>query len=73
MPVLKEKVYIYYLSFIEKLICRIRTCSCAISPKTKVYAAVNNKNRYRSASLTTEAALVFPIFFFGVYMLWQLF
>lgn len=31
------------------------------------------KNRYRSASLTAEAALVFPVFFFTVYLLWQLF
>lgn len=47
--------------------------SRAISPKTKVHCSVKGKNRYRSASLTAEAALVFPLFFFGVYMLWQLF
>lgn len=46
---------------------------CAISPKMKVFPLVLHKNRYRSASLSAEAALVFPIFFFGVYMLWQLF
>ena len=73
MPVLKEKFCVCYLSLIKKIICRIRKYSCAISPKMKVHPAVKNKNRYRSASLTTEAALVFPVFFFGVYMLWQLF
>ena len=44
-----------------------------ISPKTLQQSLRNNKNRYRSASLTTEAALVFPLFFFMVYLLWQLF
>lgn len=44
-----------------------------ISPKTIRYSFSNNKNRYRSASLTAEAALVFPVFFFAVYLLWQLF
>ena len=73
MPVLKEKFCFYNLSIVKKFICRTRGYSCAISPKTKVHPAVKNKNRYRSASLTTEAALVFPVFFFGVYMLWQLF
>ena len=44
-----------------------------ISPKTKNVFLLRGKNRCRSASLTAEAALVFPVFFFGVYMLWQLF
>lgn len=44
----------------------------SISPKAKG-CLTERKNRYRSASLTTEAALVFPVFFFGIYMLWQLF
>lgn len=47
--------------------------SRAISPKTKARCSVKGKNRYRSASLTAEAALVFPVLFFGIYMLWQLF
>ena len=44
-----------------------------VSPKTKKRHKRTTKNRYRSASLTTEAALVFPVFFFTVYLLWQLF
>ena len=73
MPVLKRKVRDYCSSFVNKFIWLIEVLSLAISPKTKGSLAVKNKNRYRSASLTTEAALVFPVFFFGVYMLWQLF
>lgn len=46
---------------------------CTISPKTNIIFLKKGKNRYRSASLTTEAALVFPVFFFMIYMLWQLF
>lgn len=46
---------------------------CTISPKTKGCYSVTEKNRYRSASLTAEAALTFPVFFFAIYMLWQLF
>lgn len=46
---------------------------CAISPKMKASFSAQRKNRYRSASLTAEAALVFPVFFFAIYMLWQLF
>ncbi len=46
---------------------------CTISPKTKAHCSVKGKNRYRSASLTAEAAMVFPVFFFGIYLLWQLF
>ena len=45
----------------------------SISPKTKADRLAKNKNRFRNASLTAEAALVFPIFFFAVYLLWQLF
>ena len=44
-----------------------------ISPKTTQHSLRTAKNRYRSASLTAEAALVFPVFFFTVYLLWQLF
>ena len=64
MPVLAGKVQI----------CRpIIANFCVVSPKTKDCCSVVDKNRYRSASLTAEAALVFPVFFFAVYMLWQLF
>ena len=73
MPVLKEKISFYCSSFVNYITWLFNGFSLAISPKTKGCLAVKNKNRYRSASLTTEAALVFPVFFFGVYMLWQLF
>lgn len=43
------------------------------SPKMKVKRPVYRKSRYRSASLTVEAALAFSLFFFTVCMLWQLF
>lgn len=46
---------------------------CIVSPKTKKKYRRKTKNRYRRASLTAEAALVFPVFFFTVYLLWQLF
>ena len=70
MPVLnpkKKKKGIIDLSDV-----RYNNFSCAISPKMKVFPLVLHKNRYRSASLSVEAALVFPIFFFGIYMIWQL-
>ena len=73
MPVLKEICYVYCSSFVKNINWLSGLFSLAISPKTKGCLAVRNKNRYRSASLTTEAALVFPVFFFGVYMLWQMF
>lgn len=50
-----------------------KTFTCAVSPKTKASFFVNDKNRYQRASLTTEAAFAFPLFFFAVYLLWQLF
>jgi len=65
VPVLKKKI-------ILKMITgdfSVRT----ISPKTIRHSFRNHKNRYRSASLTAEAALAFPVFFFTVYLLWQLF
>ena len=64
MPVLKDKkerMGVLYLFL------------CGFSPKMKVLLSAQRKNRYRSASLTAEAALAFPVFFFTVYMLWQLF
>lgn len=73
MPVLKENLYFYCSYFVRNIMWHLRLLSLAISPKTKGCLAVKNKNRCRSASLTTEAALAFPVFFFGVYMLWQLF
>ncbi len=66
MPVLK-KIWIH-----SNWQCR-NNFTCAISPKMKDYCLKGNKNRYRSASLTAEAALVFPVFFFAIYLLWQLF
>lgn len=45
----------------------------AVSPKTKAFFSMNYKNRYQRASLTAEAALGFPLFFFTVYLLWQWF
>ena len=51
----------------------LRLFFCAVSPKTKKRQKRITKNRYRSASLTAEAALAFPVFFFTVYLLWQLF
>lgn len=65
MPVLIGKMMSKYSNFVKS--------SCAISPKMKVYRLIQRKNRYRSASLTAEAALAFPVFFFTVYLLWQLF
>jgi len=65
VPVLKKKVQLKnHLTMLH---------NCTISPKTMRHSFRNNKNRYRSASLTTEAALVFPVFFFTLYLLWQLF
>lgn len=71
MPVLKEIKDVILCSTFH-LIRRCMFHTGAISPKTKE-RCLHNKNRYRSASLTVEAALVFPVFFFTVYLLWQLF
>jgi len=65
VPVLRQKRQLIFNS----VVLYVRT----ISPKTLRQSFRKNKNRYRSASLTAEAALVFPIFFFTVYLLWQLF
>lgn len=76
MPVLKEKRYAYCSSLVTKFLWLMIIFSLAISPKTKGCTAVKDKkykNRYRSASFTVEASLAFPVFFFGIYMLWQLF
>ncbi len=43
---------------------------CSISPGKNLCIG---KNRHRRASFTVEAALVFPVFFFSVFMMWQLF
>lgn len=70
VPVLKKTAenrgYFIFSSLVE---LSFRT----ISPKTKTGGLKHVKNRYRSASLTVEAAMVFPVFFFLVYLLWQLF
>lgn len=46
-----------------------------ISPKSKNYAYTFciKENRHRNASLTVEAALVLPVFFFLFFLLWQCF
>ena len=44
-----------------------------ISPGNIDDYRTQRRNRHRSASLTAEAALVFPVFFFVVFLLWQLF
>ena len=45
-----------------------------ISPQRYFFVLFHqDRNRLRSASLTAEAALVFPIFFFFFYLLWQYF
>jgi len=71
VPVLNMKKKIQ--GMLHLFYCWYDNFSCAISPKMKVFPLVLRKNRYRSASLTTEAAMVFPVFFFGIYMIWQLF
>jgi len=76
VPVLKEKRHAYCSALVNKFLRLMIIFSLAISPKTKGCIAVKekkDKNRYRSASLTVEASLAFPVFFFGIYMLWQLF
>ena len=44
-----------------------------VSPKRLNKTVDRGKNRYRSASLTAEAAMALPIFFFSIYILWQCF
>lgn len=44
-----------------------------ISPKNNLLSSKYYKSRHRNASLTAEAAIVFPIFFFFFYLLWQYF
>ncbi len=44
-----------------------------ISPKKNISLCKWNKNRDWSASLTVEAALVVPMFFFLMFWLWQIF
>ena len=64
MPVLTKKIRCNKKDFFQLGI---------ISPKMKADCSKQHKNRYRSASLTAEAALAFPVFFFTVFLLWQLF
>ena len=67
MPVLREKVQLTMEHSDDNSIL------LDASPKTKKYCVHKSRNRCRSASLTAEAALAFPVFFFTVYLLWQLF
>lgn len=69
MPVLKGRVFCFIIAQIEEKRRKEKT----ISPKVKVTRPVRDKSRCRSASLTVEAALAFSVFFFTVYLLWQLF
>ena len=70
VPVLKKKsIGQYIVCFCNPLIY----LNLTISPQNKLVFLTRYKNRYRSASLTAEAALVFPVFFFAVYMFWQCF
>ncbi len=68
MPVLKKNTTScrYHESFLNPLFL-------SVSPQNKLALRTGYKNRYRSASLTAEAALVFPVFFFAIYMFWQCF
>jgi len=65
VPVLKKMIQW------KKKFCS--SCFRTISPKTIRHSFRKNKNRYLNASLTAEAAMIFPVFFFTVYLLWQLF
>lgn len=71
MPVLKKSKTScrYQVSFLKPLFLSCLT----VSPQNKSAPRAGCKNRYRSASLTAEAALVFPVFFFAIYMFWQCF
>ena len=73
MPVLKEKKYTDCSSLVKNIFWQITFVSLAISPKTKDRTAVKDKNRYRSASLTVEAAVALPLFFFSILIFWQCF
>lgn len=44
-----------------------------ISPKKNILSYIQNKSRYWSASLTVEASLIVPMFFFLIFFLWQIF
>lgn len=45
----------------------------SISPEKLCPLIKQNKNRYRSASLTAETAMALPLFFFSIYIFWQCF
>ena len=52
----------------------LNTIKKSISPqKTIPIDKKQNKNRHRSASLTAEAAMALPLFFYTSFMLWQCF
>ena len=71
MPVLARYKRIWSHLLINNLIQKY--LFWIVSPKMKVFRLTRYKNRFRSASLSVEAALAFSVFFFTVYMLWQLF
>lgn len=72
MPVLNSGLQLKVSMFLSTIFPK-KHLICDISPKMKKCSSKKKKNRYRRASLTTEAALVFPMFFFAVYLVWQLF
>lgn len=71
MPVLKKCRRVLKNNYSEMI--KERKKYQTISPRMKVRRYACSKSRCRSASLTVEAALAFSIFFFSIYMLWQLF
>lgn len=73
MPVLVKRLCSADRISLRKTVWQIKSLEGSISPGMKGCLSVRNKNRYRSASLTAEAAMVFPVFFFSIYLLWQLF
>ena len=72
MPVLVRKIELQscinvFLSIPKRNIPR------TVSPKKIISCKKQNKNRDRRASLTAEAAMALPLFFYTLYFLWQCF
>lgn len=59
-------VFIYLINLIKYVIC-----SCEMTRKNPLHE--KSKSRYQNASLTVEASVAFPVFFFAVLYLIQLF
>lgn len=72
MSVLICNIKDYISSFFQRIIVNNKKY-LIISPGKDSASIMQRKNGHRSASLTTEAALVFPLFFFAVALFWQLF